>query len=227
MQGRHEYKHSLNFGDYIILSSRMSALLARDPHCGADGRYRVRSLYFDTPGDKALMEKINGTDRREKFRLRRYPGNHPANGSRIMLEKKSKIHGLCYKESAELSMDEAQRLIAGNMAWAADEAPLKQELAGKMKSELLRAKTVVEYMREPFICKAGNVRVTFDSGIRTGILSTDFLSDGMPLLPAGNEIVLLEVKYDQFIPGYILAALQIGSRMASACSKYALCRVYG
>lgn len=70
MQARHEYKHSLNYTDYILLRDRLKRTMQRDSHADKNGEYRVRSLYFDTPGDKALREKIDGVDRREKFRIR-------------------------------------------------------------------------------------------------------------------------------------------------------------
>ena len=61
----------------------------------ADGSYRVTSLYFDTPYDTALREKLDGVDRREKFRLRYY-GELPGF---LKLEKKFKVDGLCGKRS--------------------------------------------------------------------------------------------------------------------------------
>ena len=224
MQGRHEYKHSLNYGDYIVLRDRLRRIMSRDAHADENGEYRVRSLYFDTPGDKALREKIDGVDKREKFRIRRYIGG----GEYLNLEKKSKAHGMCYKRSARITSEEITAIQAGDLKWmASDGRDLIRELYTKMRSEQLKPKTVVDYIREPFICKAGNVRITFDRDIRTGLYSTDFMSDVLPTVKAGNEIVLLEVKYDQFIPEYISDVLQLGTRMASACSKYALCRVYG
>jgi hypothetical protein len=224
MQARHEYKHSLNYGDYIILRNRLRHLMSRDAHADEKGEYKVRSLYFDTPGDKALREKIDGVDKREKFRIRRYIGG----GEYLNLEKKSKVHGMCYKTSALITPDEIARLQSGDFAWMlSDDRELVRELYAKMRNERLAPKTVVDYIREPFICIAGNVRITFDRDIRTGLFSTDFLSDALPTVKAGEEIVIVEVKYDRFIPDYITDALQLGNRRAAACSKYALCRVYG
>jgi hypothetical protein len=224
MQARHEYKHSLNYGDYIILRDRLKMTMQRDSHADKNGEYRVRSLYFDTPGDKALREKIDGVDGREKFRIRRYIGADDY----LVLEKKSKLHGLCYKESSPFTPGELVRLQGGIFEWmAADTRELVRELYAKIRYEGLRPKTIVDYIREPFICPAGNVRVTFDREIKTGLFSTDFLNDDLPIVKAGDEIVLLEVKYDQFIPDHIVQLLQLGSRRACACSKYALCRIYG
>lgn len=224
MQARHEFKHSLNYGDYVVLRDRLRHIMNRDSHADENGEYRVRSLYFDTPGDKALREKIDGVDNREKFRIRRYLDN----SDYLRLEKKSKVHGMCYKQSAQITEEEIAAIQNGDLTWMKeDDRLLLRELYAKMRNEQLKPKTVVDYTREPFVCAAGNVRITFDRNIRTGLYSTDFMSDDLPTVKAGDEIVLLEVKYDQFIPDYILSVLQLGTRRASACSKYALCRVYG
>jgi hypothetical protein len=220
---RHEYKHSLNWGDYLILKARLAAALSRDPHTDEKGEYRIVSLYFDTPDDKALMQKINGVNNREKFRLRRYAG-----GGAIKLEKKSKRGGLCYKQSVLLSAYETAAMLKGDTEWMRrDRRGLIAELHHNMTARLLRPKTIVTYTREPFVAPTGNVRITLDRDIRTGLFSTDFLSDTLPTVKAGDEIVLLEVKYDAFIPDYVAALLQIPGRRAAACSKYALCRMYG
>lgn len=224
MQARHEFKHSLNYGDYVVLRDRLRHIMSRDSHTDENGVYRVRSLYFDTPGDKALREKIEGVDKREKFRIRRYLGN----ADYLRLEKKSKVHGMCYKRSVQITAEEVAAIQYGDLLWMKDDdRQLIPELYAKIRSEQLIPKTVVDYTREPFVCAAGNVRITFDKDIRTGLFSTDFMSDDLPTVKAGDEIVLLEVKYDQFIPEYVSNILQLGSRRASACSKYALCRVYG
>ena len=72
---RHELKFLVTRGEGFALSSRFSALFARDGHAGADGRYEVHSLYFDTPDDRALREKLYGLRDKEKFRLRYYGGS--------------------------------------------------------------------------------------------------------------------------------------------------------
>lgn len=221
---RHEYKHSLNYADYVLLKGRLRKTMKQDKNGDENGEYIVRSLYFDTPADKALLEKINGVDRREKFRIRRYIGF----GDYIRLEKKSKKNNLSYKQSSRISGKECKLILNNEIEWMAiDSRSLVRELYCKIRYELLRPKTIVEYKRAAFIHPAGNIRITLDREIRTGLFSTDFLNDDLPLVRAGDEMVLLEVKYDQFIPDYIVKLLQLEGRRASACSKYALCRIYG
>ena len=108
MAFRHEWKHEITASDLAALRARLRVLMLPDSH-GVNGQYRIRSLYFDTPADKALWEKRNGADPREKFRLRYYDGDL----SVIRLEKKSRRNGLVSKVSAPLSPQEAQSIVDG------------------------------------------------------------------------------------------------------------------
>lgn len=223
MDYRHEWKHSISQTDMLMLRQRLRAVMEPDPHA-LEGKYFIRSLYFDTPGDTALREKLDGVSRREKYRIRYY--NHDT--SLIHLEKKSKLAGLGSKESAPLSRQEAQSIVDGHLDWMpCSPHPLIQELYYKMNTTRLRPKTIVDYTREPFVYGPGNVRVTIDYDIRTGLGSTDFLDQNCITIPAGDSPIILEVKWDEFLPDIIRAAVQLESRQASAFSKYAQCRIYG
>ncbi|EPD77458.1 polyphosphate polymerase domain-containing protein [Atopobium sp. oral taxon 199] len=220
---RHEWKHVINYADLLTLRHRLGAVMERDPHT-IDGKYHIRSLYFDNPDDKALREKIDGVNIREKFRIRLYNRDT----SLIKLEKKSKRNGLGTKYSANLTAEEAQKIVDGNLDWmmASDQA-LVQELYCKMRHQRLEPKTIVDYTREPFIFKPGNVRVTLDYDIRTGQERTDFLDPEVVTIPAGDAPMLVEVKWDEFLPTIIKDAVTLPDRRVGSFSKYAQCRVYG
>ena len=220
---RHEWKHEISFSDLLAIRQRLRAVAESDPHAEG-GKYLIRSLYFDNLSDKALREKIDGVNMREKFRIRYYNGDP----SVIHLEKKSKRAGLGTKYSAELTKDEAQSIVDGELDWMmASGRPLVQELYCKMRYQGLRPKTIVDYTREPFIYRPGNVRVTFDYDIRTGLSCTDFLNPDCVTIPAGDAPILLEVKWDAFLPSVIRDAVQTPGRRVEAFSKYAQCRIYG
>ena len=220
---RHEWKHELNRLDLLTIRQRLRAVMEPDPHA-LDGRYFIRSLYFDNLRDKALREKLDGVNMREKFRIRYYNGDP----SLIHLEKKSKRSGLGTKYSAPLTREETQRILEGDTAWMLDSPhSLVQELYCKILNQGLRPKTIVDYTREPYIYGPGNVRVTFDYDIRTGLNCTDFLDPACPTIPAGDAPMLMEVKWDEFLPDVIRDIVQTPGRRASAFSKYAQCRIYG
>ena len=220
---RHEWKHEINYCDLLILRQRLTAIAHLDPHA-VDGVYRIRSLYFDNIRDKALREKIDGVNRREKFRIRFYNRNL----SQIHLEKKSKLNGLCQKESTDLTLAQTQAIVNGDYEWMpAFHDPLITELYSKILSQGLRPKTVVDYTREPIVYAPGNVRITMDYNIRTGLWCTDFLNLNLVTIPAGDAPIILEVKWDDFLPDIIRDAVSLESRRAGAFSKYAACRIYG
>jgi len=219
---RHEWKHEINYMDMLVIRSRMRAITTPDSHA-VDGKYFIRSLYFDTLSDKALREKIDGVDNRKKFRIRYYNNDL----SFIRLEKKSKWNNLGTKEMVRLSTMQAQAIADGNIDWMVNHpVPLIHELYVEMKETGLRAKTIVDYTREPFVFPAGNVRVTLDYDIRTGLCSTDFLNPDTPTVPIVDNPIILEVKWDHFLPDIIRDAVHLENRRAAAFSKYAACRAY-
>jgi len=223
MNYRHEWKHEISALDALILRQRLSAVMKPDRH-SVGKKYHIRSVYFDTPNDKALREKTDGVDKREKFRIRFYNGDT----SYIRIEKKMKLQGLCSKYKCRISEEEAQRIANGDYGWMlqSDKA-LCRELYVKLKTQQLRPKTIVDYDREAFVFPAGNVRVTIDSEIRTGEFRTDFLNPDTITVPAGDAPIILEVKWDEFLPNIIRDIVFIPGLRSTAFSKYAQCRVFG
>ena len=222
MDYRHEWKIALDPGDLFVLRQRLRAVMQPDAHA-VDGRYRIRSLYFDTPEDRALREKLDGVSRREKFRIRYYNGDTGF----IQLEKKCKRGGLGWKEQTQLTERQARDIAAGRFN-AVDPGgdALLGELCRKARTERLRAKTIVDYTREPFVYGPGNVRVTLDEDIRTGLSCVDFLDLDCVTVPAPDARPLMEVKWDAFLPDIIRDAVQLPGRQVGAFSKYAACRMY-
>ncbi|HJJ35578.1 MAG TPA: polyphosphate polymerase domain-containing protein [Methanocorpusculum sp.] len=222
---RHELKYYITEADYLTLRSRLSRVADPDPYAGPDGTYVIRSLYFDTPGDKALQEKLTGVQNREKFRIRLYNGDD----SFIRLEKKMKITNSTAKITCTLSREETERILAGDIAWmCGDERELLTELYMKMKYQQLRPKTIVDYSRECFIYRPGNVRISIDSQIKTGITSTKLFDQNLPMTKAfGIPVIIMEVKFDQYLPSIIKAMIQLPNRRVTAFSKYASARMYG
>lgn len=222
MQFRHEIKHGISQLDMPILRQRLKAVMQPDSHT-RDGKYEIRSLYFDNLDDKALREKLDGVNCREKYRIRLY--NHDA--SLIHLERKYKCGGLGYKDAAALTQEQARWIAEGRIAWMAGSHD--QVILGfyaRLRNQGLAAKTIVDYTREPFVFGPGNVRVTLDYNIRTGLRSTDFLNPGCTTVPVPGSPCILEVKWDNYLPDVIRDMIQLGQRHSTAYSKYAASRMY-
>ena len=223
---RHELKYVITFQQYLKLKGRLKAVMKPDLHVQKDGRYQVRSIYFDNISDKALREKVEGAVKREKFRIRYYNNDF----SFIILEKKMKYNNVCMKFDALLNKTECGWLLAGETAWMRGHpSSLVQEFYTKMKYQMLRPKVLVSYIREPYIYKAGNVRVTFDSDIRTTLFHRKFLEEEVYDIPAadGPQEIVLEIKYDAFLPEIIENLIQVNRMRQQAFSKYGACRRFG
>lgn len=222
---RHELKFFINVADYFAIKNRIKHIASLDLNAGVSGTYHIRSLYFDNFNDKALLEKVNGYSKREKFRIRYYNDNFDF----IRLEKKSKINGLCTKFSAPLTKDQCEKILNNDIEWMLNsDKSLIQELYFKIKSQMLKPKTLVDYTREAYIYKPGNVRITIDSNVRSGICSRDMFNINLPTIkiPA-NDTIILEVKFDKFLPDIIKDVIQTNTRKATSISKYANSRMFG
>ena len=222
MQLRHEVKHEISESDLLILRQRLRAVMKPDSHA-VNGRYMIRSLYFDNLDDKALREKLDGVSIREKYRIRLY-NNDP---STIRLERKFKQGALGCKTAVSLTPEQAQAIANGDVEWmsrSTDEVILG--FYTRIKNEGLKAKVIVDYTREPVVFGPGNVRVTLDYGIRTGLSCTDFLNPDCVTVPIMDSPCILEVKWDNFLPDVIRDAVQLENRRSTAFSKYAASRMY-
>ena len=121
----------------------------------------------------------------------------------------------------------ARRLLAGDTDFLLESGdPLLIEFYSKLRGELLMPRTIVTYAREAFVYEPGNVRITIDRDLRTGLASTDFLNAGLWHAPVSDGLAVLEVKYDAFLPELARLAVQLPNRRMSAFSKYAACRRY-
>ena len=219
---RHEWKHIISGSDKAQLIARLRTFCAPDPHYG-DSSYHIRSLYFDNVYDKALRERLNGQQCREKFRIRYYNFDD----SYIVLEKKSKFNQLCGKQSTRVTRAEVESLLRGDIGWLLEKpSPLCHELYAKMREQLLKPKVIVDYTRRAFVYEPGNTRITLDDEVRTGLSSLDFFNPNLATIPADiARPIILEVKYDQYLPDNIRRAVSLQDRRTTNFSKYAACRL--
>lgn len=223
---RHELKFPIPYGEYLALRSRLRPIMSSDPHVTSDGTYRIRSIYFDNSDDKALREKVDGVGKREKFRIRYYNDDF----SFITLEKKMKIDDLCLKYDARITEEECRKILDGDTGFmVTHQESLVQELFAKMRYQSLRPRVLVSYLREPYIYGPGNVRVTFDSEIRTTLFQREFLTEKVSDISATDtpRDMFLEVKFDSFLPEIIQDLIQINGIRQQAFSKYGACRRFG
>ncbi len=219
---RHEKKYLINQKDYWILSNALKKLMKKDSFSDENGCYHVRSLYFDDVYDSSLYEKNSGVFARQKYRIRIYN----LSDSSIKFECKLKYGEYISKESKNISKDTYYAIMDNNFAFLKEQEGVLSRFYIKNNSSIFRPKVIVDYEREAYTVATGDVRITFDKELRAGFNSNDIFDPNLSTVNVfEHSIIVLEVKYNNFIPSYIQSILNLSSYTRSAVSKYLLCRV--
>ncbi len=224
---RHELKFYLNHMEYNTLRNSISGVMPVDEHAAARGEYHIRSLYFDDFWDSAMVQKLDGDTDRKKFRIRIYNFSDET----IKLERKVKTGQFIRKDSTSLSREEFDAILAGEFDFLAErpEVPC-MALYLEMRNNLMKPKVIVDYVREPYVYPIEDVRVTFDKDLRMAFPDFDgydiFNPDLMTTPMVDNNLIIMEVKFNQFLPAIIHKLIQSPTNMRSSISKYVMCRRY-
>ncbi|MED4583016.1 polyphosphate polymerase domain-containing protein [Brevibacillus choshinensis] len=219
---RNEWKYYIRFHDYISLRNKLRLITTLDPNSTDDEGYHIRSLYFDDVYDTSLYEKNYGVYKRRKYRIRIYNQSDAV----IKLERKSKYDGYICKEAVSITRDEYEQVMAGQLDFLLKrKTGLLHDFYYDCKNHLFQPRVVTDYVREAYLMEIGNVRVTFDKSLMTNVNTFDIFDPQMKTVHAIHEPkMIMEVKFDNFLPINIRYLLQYFSNQRSAISKYVVCR---
>ncbi|MEG2118133.1 MAG: polyphosphate polymerase domain-containing protein, partial [Clostridia bacterium] len=170
----------------------------------------------------AYNEKQRGVEYRQKYRVRIYNKSDDM----IKLERKEKYGEFISKQSFVITKDEFYNLVSGNDIGflLKSDSEMPPQMYWAIRTKLLKPAVIVDYRRDVLICDDGNVRITFDRELQAGIDTPDIFSNVHVIDALNPDTMVLEVKYDDFLPSYIKKALQIKSQSREAVSKYVYCR---
>lgn len=217
---RNEWKYHISLWEAKLLKRRLQPFLKLDSHA-ADGKYMIRSLYFDDLWNSSYEEKMMGVETRQKWRIRIYN----CSDANIKLERKKKRGSYIHKDSASITHEEFDKILAGDYGFLlTHRAPLCREFYYESVARMQRPKVIVDYERVPMIQEEGDVRITFDSDVRAAIGSNDIFDPTLPTLAVLEPgMLVLEVKFTEFLPDIIRELLPPEGQQFLAVSKYTLC----
>ncbi len=218
---RHEIKYIINQTEYRRLKSKLGHVLEQDVNTTESGSYMIRSLYFDDVYDSAYHEKNDGVFKRTKYRIRVYNKSK----SVIKLELKEKYNKYISKQSNILTLEQYYKILNGKLRHAdivGNDFLLKFFV--EVKTKRLSPRIIVDYDREAYIHKNGNVRITFDKKLRTVIDGKDVFCENERTFPVMSaDKMILEVKYDDYLPQFINATLKAAHHQIISASKFVMC----
>lgn len=218
---RHELKFKISNECAEVLKHQLSLILDKDKNALADGSYVIKSLYFDDMNSNSYYEKLNGVLYRKKFRIRTYNDDD----NFIRLEKKMKHNNLTSKEQMLISKDIYSKILNGKINEIKSPEGLLEEFLSEIKLKGLIPSIIVEYNRVAFIYPVSEVRITFDSNIKSGLYNYDLFDDESPTYRViENDKQVMEVKYNEVLPLHIANILCSVPSVREAVSKFAICR---
>lgn len=222
MEYRVEKKYICSEQQLQLLQARLLSAISWDAHQGENDRYLIRSVYFDDCDNAMYYENDAGVDDRSKYRIRAYNSSPDV----IHMEIKSKLHGLCHKDSATLSREEFEQIMAGEIPqYGKGRSKTFNRFCLQMAMHRLHPAVIVEYERTAFVYPTGNVRITFDRNISYSYDFSAFFEPEMwttPILPTNQHV--LEVKYDEVLPDFLAQLLELNNLQQSTFSKYYMAR---
>ena len=154
----------------------------------------IHSIYFDDFQNNALYDSLNGLYQRKKIRLRKYNSN--SNGR---LEEKIKTDQMNKKNIRIINQVPDFENYTSLFEFIRQEYPIKNLIPASR----------VSYLREYFINKESNVRITLDSQIRT----KDFKTNIHKIL---LDSFILEIKSEK-IPSILNLNFGIQTRFSKYC----------
>jgi len=227
---REEYKYFISGCDVHILRAMLNKIMRHDAgfrfvstksqHAIND--YKVTSLYFDTPTDNDLDEKLDGLLDRKKYRIRIYNSEKKT----IKLEIKKRNGTVIQKESIQIDEDIAANIINRDYDSIRDSNDLLNRVITNFKANGYLSRVIVEYDREAYFLPYGNIRITIDKNLRTynHNHSLFYLNDVASTSVFFDDIQVVEVKFSVPLPDHIKSILSAVPLTRCSISKYVLCQ---
>lgn len=219
---RHELKFKISNSAAEVLKYKLSLIMDKDKFAKyKDGSYTIKSLYFDDRESTSYYEKIDGVLYRKKYRIRIYNDDNRF----IRLEKKMKHNNLTAKEQVLISKEIYSKILNGRIDDIDNAEGLLEEFINEVKYKSLIPSIIVDYHRTAYTYRVSDVRITFDSNIKSGLYNYDLFESNAPLYTVdevGKQV--MEVKFNEILPLHIANLLQDIPSCREAVSKFAICR---
>lgn len=215
---RHELKFYISRSDYEYVRHLLSHLMQKDDHQGDDRGYFIRSLYFDDVANSSVEEKLDGIERRDKYRLRIYDTNQ----NWAKLERKSKENHFVNKTSVILTKEEATQIMEGDYdCLSKKDGAESKSIYFDLKRKYFKPVVIIDYIRDVYKLDYNEIRVTFDKHIRASTDDLRLFEENVKTYPLQRaDAIVMEVKFNNFLPSWFKDFLKFESSTGLAISKY-------
>lgn len=213
---RQEHKYVISYVDYFKVIDSIKLLLVHDQHGDAES-YQVNSIYLDDMYFSGAMDKAFGNELHKKYRIRYYDDKNLKK-----LEMKKKTGNDSYKTSTILSAELYNAIIEKDVDVLEQHFDNKLIRAFTLDLYLknLEPKCNIVYKREAYKDETDNFRLTFDHSLEVSRFDPDLEGENIKLIK--DSTLIMEIKYEHFIPKAIKEIIHAISANQVAYSKYFL-----
>ncbi len=215
---RSEIKYVVPIEKAVYINERLAGMMQRDNYC-MNGAYSVRSVYFEAADDGDFFDKLAGVNIRKKIRLRIYNNDK----SLCKLEIKQKYGEIQKKDSMVIDAADACELLQGNFSVLKDyfnNAETSVKAYSIMMHGCYRPAVQIEYDRLAYKYPMYDTRVTLDMNIRSSETNMDIFSHSINFVPIMPENIVLEVKFNKKLIGFLSDVLGQFGLTQESYSKY-------
>ena len=224
LTSRYECKYLIDERCAALLRHYLSSHVRLDPFSerSEDLRYRVHSLYLDTPGLQLYRDTAQGIRNRFKLRLRYYS---MSSGDPVFLEVKKRSDVIVRKSRERVSTEEANEFLhTGTLESVDGHGADLGEFLERCRETGAQPALRIKYWREAYESRGVDpVRITFDTQVEHCMLSTPGLEERRPewrLTPLGAAVIL-EVKFTDRCPRWVSEMLRRFQLSKLSVAKYA------
>lgn len=222
---RFELKYLITLQRAEMIKKALRAFLIPDEH-GDNGRYKLDSLYYDSPDFRCYWEKVDGVKFRRKLRIRRYVcESQLTENTPVFVEIKQRLDRVTQKRRAILSYGDALRMCNGREfpeTFAPEDKSLIEEIYAYLWQYNLRPVSIVHYDRQALIGTDYDLglRMTFDTSLTYQIHQLALHENASTLSMFSANQVVMEIKVNERIPYWLTELLATHNMQTVPISKY-------
>ena len=191
---KNEIKKTFNINTTEILKRRLALFME------IENKEYIRDLYFDSPNNEELVEKVNGEIVTEKFRIR-YKN---LDSSDIHLEKRMKKDGKYKKISAIITEEDVENILNGDIEYLAfSDKKILRDFYLNMMCEKIEPKAIIEFERQSFVYERSDITVNIDTSRRVSLNEEDIMDDEIKSVAINEDTAVIEVRYNKDIPKFV------------------------
>ena len=218
VMSRIESKYIINTDTYFKLLKTIENYTHPDEYNRNNKLYTISNIYYDTDDNYLIRTSIAKPRYKEKLRLRAY--GIPDTDDNVFLEIKKKYNGMVNKRRTTFSLSDAYEFLETHIAPKNENGQITNELLYLLEAYNPKPKVYIAYDRKAYFSEDNNVRITFDTNIRTRRYNLKLEDGDFGDKLLDSDTYLMEIKNEKAFPLWLAQLLSECKVYKTAFSKY-------